>query len=183
VSQYYYLMAQLPGILPGAPPAVSFTQFRELAGRFLSRKDLSALSALSLEPPRDDWNCASSFLQNWFERERALRFSLAQIRAARLKRDKAVSSAEEEEAQRNYGIAQVARNALAIDNPLEAERYLDSVRLAWVMKLGQGHFFDSDAVFAYGLMLLLREREDSLSVSAGRASYTTIYDQILGEEA
>jgi len=176
-------MAQLPGIVPGSPPLVSFRQFCELAGRFLTKKDLSALSALSLEPPRDDWNCASPLLQLWFERERALRFALAQLRAARLKRDKTVSEGEEEVIRKDYVAAQVARNALGFDNPLEAERYLDSIRLAWVMELGQGHFFDSDAVFAYGLMLLLREREDSLSVTAGRASYTTIYDQILGEEA
>jgi hypothetical protein len=32
-------------------------------------------------------------------------------------------------------------------------------------------------------MLLLRERGDRFTAEAGRASYTTIYNQILGEEA
>ena len=52
MSQYYYLMAQLPSIDFGCMPPCKYEEFKELAGRFVSKKDGEILSSLSVEPTR-----------------------------------------------------------------------------------------------------------------------------------
>jgi len=181
VAGYYYLMAQLPGIVPGAPVSITYEAFRETAERFLNRKDREVLSKLSLEPPRVPGKTGSGFLDRWYLRERGLRLSLERIRASRLKRDINASGLEDALINEAAETAAVARTASSFDDPLEAERYLDKARASYVSELLGTHSFDSEAVFAYGLMLLLHEREARFSAEAGSASYTTIYNQILGE--
>lgn len=179
MSSYYYLMAQLPGILPGLPLSITYDRFVETASRFLSARDRRILASLKLEPPREGEATGSSLLDSWYARERVLRMALEKMRAAKMKRDFSSRISDEECISTLPEMQYVARNALAIENPLEAERYLDSVRFAAVESLRGNHYFDSEAVFAYGLMVLLHERSDRFSVEAGSASYTAIYNQIL----
>lgn len=181
MSGYYYLMAQLPGILPGLPAPITYDAFREIASRFLSDKDLDVLDALSLEPPRSPCPTGNRLLDAWFARERALRLALARARAIKMKKDMELPFEEELLIAGEIHLAQVAKTAVSLDNPLEAEYFLDRERLAAIDELKSNHYFDSDAVCAYGLMLLLHERSDRFTADAGRASYTTIYNQILGE--
>jgi len=183
VSGYYYLMAQLPVINPAAPVAFSYAKFSELAHRFLSSRDARVLDALSLEPARREAATGSTVVDAWYRWERALRLSLARFRAAKLGRNIPYTFEEEELVSRAPDARAAAHAASSIENPLEAELALDRARLARVESLRGGHFFDSEAVFLYGLTLLLRERRDRFSAEAGRASYTTIYSQILGEQA
>lgn len=181
MSSYYYLMAQLPGILPNAPLSITYDTFRETASRFLSSRDKRILDGLSLEPPRESGKTGSPVVDGFFERERAMRLSLERLRAPRLKRDVPASADAEGLIHNAAEAVQIARTAAGFENPLEAERYLDRVRLEYVELLRGIHSFDSDAVFAYGLMLLLHERSDRFTAESGRASYTTIYNKILGE--
>jgi hypothetical protein len=181
VGSYYYLMAQLPGLMPGSPLPVSYEQFRETASRFLSAKDLAVLESLTLEPPRAGVASGSSLVDQWYKSERALRLALAKLRALRMKRDTGTSFDEEELVSASGDETRIAHTASAIEDPLEAERYLLRCRYGIIDSLRGNHYFDSDAVFAYGLMLLLHERSDLFTADAGRASYATIYNQILGE--
>lgn len=183
MASYYYLMAQLPAILPASPIAFSSDAFKELASRFLSARDSKALASLTLEPGRSFDPSDSSFLTRWYERERTLRLALAKARSSKLKREAGLSVDEDESIRQSSDAASVAKQALALDNPLEAERYLDGVRLSWVDALSMGHYFDSDAVFAYAIRLMLRERQDRFTAEAGREAYSSIYNQILGEQA
>ncbi len=183
MGSYYYLMAQVPGVLPGAPVILSSKGFRELAERFLSAADRRVLVSLSLEPPRDGSPVTSRFLREWYSRERSLRLALSRVRAARLKREANLTMLEDEDVRRSRDALNVAKAAVAFDNPLAAERYLETVRSSWVDELSVGHYFDSDAVFAYAVRLLLRERTDRFTAEAGREAYSAIYNQILGEEA
>jgi hypothetical protein len=181
VSSYYYLMAQLPGILSNVPLPISYETFSQTASRFLSTADNAILEGLSLEPPRMPSKTGSSLVDRFYVRERALRLSLERLRASKLKRDIDVSYSDDLLIGNSYETIQIARNAAGFDNPLEAELYLIHNRFDFVDQLRGNHFFDSDAVFAYGLMLLLHERSDKFTAEAGRASYTTIYKAILGE--
>jgi hypothetical protein len=181
VSSYYYLMAQLPGIIPNAPLPITYERFTETASRFLSAHDSRILEDLSLEPPRIPANTGSTVVDGWYAFERAIRLSLERLRAARLERVIAPCQTDDDSVNREFGSLQIARNAAAMENPLEAERYLDRCRRERIEFLSNGHFFDADAVFAYGLMLLLHERGDRFTAETGRASYVTIYKQILGE--
>jgi hypothetical protein len=174
-------MAQLPGILPGMQSTFTYGQFRETASRFLSKRDLQILDGLSITPDRSRKPTGSALVDGWYRKERALRLTLEKARAARLKRDVSLSRDDEEIAGAYSDVQQIARTASAIENPLEAERYLDRARVDFLDQLRVGHFFDSDAVFAYGLTVLLHERGDKFTAEAGRESYTTIYNRILGE--
>lgn len=181
MAQYYYLMATLPGILPGAPASITYGEFRENAERFLNRRDLSVLEKLSLEPPRIPEKTGSDFLDRFYLKERGLRLALERVRASRLKREINVSGIEDAIINEAAEAANAARTASTFDDPLEAERFLDKARASYVSELLGTHSFDSEAVFAYALMLLLHEREARFNTEAGSASYTTIYNQILGE--
>ena len=52
MASYYYLMAQLPSILPHTDPPLSYSQFKELALRFLDQKDANMLEKLALTPKK-----------------------------------------------------------------------------------------------------------------------------------
>lgn len=181
MSSYYYLMAQLPGLLSHAPLSISYESFKEIANRFLTAKDAQILSQLSLEPPRETQSTGSKLVDSWFVFERALRLVLERIRASKSKRESHWSQEEEELLLYYPDIQQIGKTASGFENPLEAERYINQVRWACLERLRGNHYFDSDAVFAYGLMLLLHERSDTFTAEAGLASYTTIYNHILGE--
>lgn len=183
MSSYYYLMAQLPGILPNLPLPVTYDQFKETASRFISARDNKILAALSLEPPRPEHKTGSVLVDSWYERERILRLCLERLRAARFKRDVHWTQEEEESVLKYPDIQQAAKNVSGLESPLDAERALENIRRSWVESLRGNHFFDSEALFAYAISLLLHERGDRFTKEAGRASYTSIYNQILGEEA
>ncbi|HKL84798.1 MAG TPA: hypothetical protein VJ861_00520 [Treponemataceae bacterium] len=174
-------MAQLPGILPHAPLSISYETFTETATRFLTAKDAKILSLLSLEPPRNTQTTGSSLVDSWFVFERSLRLVLERIRSAKFKREYQWSAKEEESLLYFPDIQQIGKTASSFESPLEAERYINQARFACLDRLRSNHFFDSDAVFAYGLMLLLHERSDKFTAEAGLASYTTIYNHILGD--
>ena len=181
VGGYYYLMAQLPGLHAEAPAAISYERFREIALRFLSPADGKILSVLSLEPPRVRLLTGSDVVDGWYDFERSLRLSLERIRAQKLARAITISGDDEANIYLALETLPIARSALSLEDPLEAERYLIRARAEYVERVGALHYYDADAVFSYGLMLLLHERGDRFAAEAGRASYTTIYHQILGE--
>lgn len=181
MSSYYYLMAQLPGIVPGVPLAITYERFKETASRFLSERDLVILRGLSLSPGRQEGGTGSALVDGWNRKERALRVTLERLRAERLGRAARNTPEDEEIAGSFAGIRETATAAIGLANPLEAERVLDKFRAETVTALASGHYFDSDAVFGYGIALLLRERGDKFEAEAGRESYTSIYNRILGE--
>jgi len=181
VSNYYFLMAQLPSLVSAAALPVSVDAFKELALRYLSTHDRRILLGLTLEPPRTLVSTGSSLVDRWMEQERVLRLSLERQRAVKQKRDIPTDTPADELMARWPETVQAARTAIAMDNPLEAELFLYKTRSTWVETLRGTDIFGSDAVFAYGLLLMLRARRDLFEASAGRAAYTAIYNQILGE--
>jgi hypothetical protein len=181
VSSYYYLMAQLPGILPGTPVALSYERFQETASRFLTDEDCRILLGLSLSPGKSAGVSGSEVVDGWNRRERALRLSLERLRAERLGREARLTPEDEELIRSCGGVQETAATAIGFASPLEAELYLDKSRVDAVTELCSGHYFDSDAVFGYGISLLLRERNDRFAAEAGRESYTLLYKRILGE--
>ena len=186
MASYYYLMAQLPTLSESAAPAISYKDFFSLAERFLSAGDMKTLSSLSLVPSKnEEKGTGSAVVDGWNGHERALRFSLARARAAKLKRDGQAAGSRLDAAfvaeaiSANYNAVAAAKVAAEMESPLEAELYLDKVRFSLARDLGTGHYYDAEAVFAYALMLLIRERTSAFSAEAGRAEYMRIYNSIL----
>ena len=174
---YYYLVSQLPNISAAeSKSALPLTSesFREIAGRFISEKEKSVLNNLSLVPSMELNASGSKFLDIWYEKERNLRCALAQIRAQKLKKDTFPLPAG-----CTADIISAARTAVGMDSPLSAEQFLYEYRLRLLDDLRPLDAFSIDAVYAYGIKLMLVERMRKFEVENGKTSYHKIYDTIL----
>lgn len=176
-------MAQLPALLPGQNVAISYDRFKETALGLVSSKDAKILNSLSLNPPRQSKPTGSWFVDAWYKNESILRLMLEQKRAEKLKRTISPTYEEKELIHFVPEAELVVKQALSYENPLEAEYFLNSFRWSAIESLKGQHYFDSVAVFAYGLMVLLQERNKSFSTEAGSASYISLYNQILENKA
>ena len=151
--------------------------FRDLCARFMNPHDTELAQNLSLTPPLETESTGSSFLDQWYEKERNLRLALAQVRALKMKKD-----TKDLPATSDGEVIQVARTATGMDSPLSAEQFLNQYRMSVLDKISPLDQFCTDAVFSYGLKLLLAERMKKFTRDEGLASYHKIYDEILGEK-
>ena len=177
---YYYLVSQLPNISTGESKVnlpMNTVHFREVAGRFITPKEKAVLEELSLVPPMELSSTGSAFLDVWYEKERNLRCALAQIRAQKMKKDSFPLPAG-----CTADIISAARTAVGMDSPLSAEQFLYEYRLRLLDDLRPLDAFSIDAVYAYGLRLMLIERMRKFEVENGKTSYHEIYDTILSNE-
>lgn len=174
----YYLMAQLPtldGLGEAAAPPITEERFLELCGRFLGKRARRELEGLTLSPPREPARkSASAVVNGWNRGERALRLALGAARAERLHTD---FDAGDEEFPPD--LLETARTAAAMDNPMEAERFLCRYRLALLESLRPADLFCEDSVLYYGLKLKLLLRMSRFDTRAGQAAYRRIYTSIL----
>ena len=177
---YYYLVSQLPNISTTEGKAnlpLNGKSFIELAGRFISEDEKITLNGLSLVPPKELTSTGSVFLDTWYEKERNLRFALAQIRAQKMKKDSIPLPPG-----CTADIVNIARTAGGMDSPLSAEQFLFEYRIKLLDEIRPMDNFSIDAVYAYGLKLMLVERMRKFDVENGKASYHEIYDNILGDK-
>ncbi len=181
MEHLYYLVAQLPAFATSSDNNVklpiSTEYYKDLCTRFMSEKYAEVARNLSLEPPREVETTGSAFLDEWYSRERSLRYALAQVRALKMKKEvKGLPVTTDGEA------IQVARTATGMDSPLSAEQYLNEYRLSLLDRLSTLDMFSVDAVYSYGLRLMLVERMKKFNRDEGLDSYHKIYDEILGEK-
>ena len=182
MASYYYLMAQLPSLYGFSQAPLGFKTFKELAVRFLTAKDAAVLNKLSLEPPRTEEKTGSAFLDAWYDFERALRLALEQARSSKLKWETAISYEERIIISGAFSAMQLARTAVAMQNPLEAEKFLDSARFQAADTIKGSDAFSSEAVFSYAVKLLLCERASKFNAERGREEYSRVYTEILAEK-
>lgn len=178
--KHYYLVAQLPDISSaGEKNAVPITekQYRDLCSRFFSAEEMKVLDTLSLIPPKEEFDTGSQFLNAWYEKERNLRFALAQIRAQKMKKD-----SDQVPGSCTADILQAARTAVGMDSPLSAEQFLYEYRISVLNNLRPYDMFSIDCVYEYGIRLMLTLRMKKFNKETGTASYHKIYDTILGEK-
>ncbi|MCR4734768.1 MAG: DUF2764 domain-containing protein [Treponema sp.] len=176
---YYYLVSQLPNISSSeSKSALPLTtdSYKELCCRFISDKEKAVIEGLTLVPPKELESTGSAFLDVWYTKERNLRFALAQIRAQKMKKD-AYTLPDGCTAD----IVTAARTAVGMDSPYSAEQFLYEYRLKLLDDLKPLDSFSIDAVYAYGIKLMLVERMRKFDTENGKSSYHKIYDTILGE--
>lgn len=180
MAEYYYLMAQLPPVdISSPPPFSSFEQFKELALRYLNKKDARILRGISEEPPRKYEKTGSAFLDGWYEFERSLRLELRAARAAKLKWDVSPMSFEEYDIlNKSYSPVKIARAAASMEDPLQAELFLNEERFIAADIIRGAEAFSSDAVFSYAVMLMLSLRAAKFSKEKGAEAYRKLYDGI-----
>ena len=178
--KHYYLIAQLPDISASAEKStvpITETYYRDLCSRFLSADEMKVVETLSLVPPKEEADTGSVFLNAWYEKERNLRFALAQIRAQKMKKD-----FEQVPGSCTADILQAARTAVGMDSPLSAEQFLHAYRMSVLNNLRPYDMFSTDCVYEYGIRLMLTQRIKRFNKETGTASYHKIYDSILGEK-
>ncbi len=176
----YYLMAQLPsldGLDNGDVLPITEERFMELCDRFLGKKTKGILSALTLVPARDVENDDGGFAKNWYQGERQLRLALGICRAEKQGKDFETALAPIPQP-----IFQAARTAVAMEDPMEAERYLLKYRLAFLETLRPADAFAEEAVVYYGLKLKLLTRMHRFDEDTGRKAYHSIYNAIMHRE-
>ena len=183
MSQYYYLMAQLPSIDFGSVPPFTYQEFKELVARFVSKKDALIISSLSLEPSRREESVSSPFLRKWYDFERTLRLALRELRASALKWDDVdVSYEEHAKVTSSLHASSIASQAFAMEDPLQAELFLDRKRFEFLNNIKSQDYFSSDSLFAYSIMLLIIIRESNFSKEVGEQEYKRLYSEILSQK-
>ena len=188
-SNYYYLVAQLPSLIYGQNIPMSSEAFLALAREQMSSKDAAVLDYCTLDPdPLVDEESgatyenpppktASSLVNNWKKWERTLRLNLAKTRAQELKRQPPAEVPEDP-----HDAAAVAKTALYMESPLEAEQYLDKARWDAIENFQGIDIFSENTLYAYLLKLLLMERKALFNAEEGYTEYKGLYAAILGEK-
>ena len=174
----YYLISQLPAldaVSDNAPLPITSEWFDDLCVRHLSEKALAVLRELTLLPPRDCESDGSGFVEAWNSAERGLRLALGKVRA-----EKMGKICDTQNAMLTQEQLKAASEAIQLEDPLEAEKYLTRCRLAILESLRPMDPFALDYVFYYGLKLKLLLRIRNFDTAAGAAAYRNIYDSIVG---
>lgn len=173
----YYLISQLPsldGIGENTPIPISEERFTELCDRFLGKKSMAVMGKLTLSPPKSFESSGSALVDGWNESERNLRFALGKVRAEKMKK-----SFDTENKNIPVEYVKAASAAIEIENPMAAEKYLNSFRLERLEALRPIDSFSEDYVFYYGLKLKLILRIRQFDTKAGEKAYKNIYNSIL----
>ena len=173
----YYLISQLPsldGIGENMPLPITEEQFSELCNRFLGKKAKNEMKNITLLPPKSYEHSGSAFLKAWNESERNLRLSLAKARAEKMKK-----TFDAGNQALPVDSVKAANAAVEMDNPMEAEKFLNHYRLELLEALRPTDSFSEDYVFYYGLKLKLLMRIRQFDTQAGEAAYKNIYNSIL----
>lgn len=173
----YYLISQLPsldGISENAPLPISEERFTELCNRFLGKKAQNEMKKLTLSPPKSFESSGSALIDSFNESERNLRFALGKVRAEKMKKP-----FDTENRILPVEYIKAANTVIEMENPMEAEKYLNRCRLEILETLRPMDNFSEDYIFYYGLKLKLILRIRQFDTKSGEKAYKNIYDSIL----
>ena len=176
----YYLISQLPsldGISENTPLPITEERFTELCNRFLGERSQQAMSKLTLAPPKNSISSGSVLIDAWNEKERDLRLALGKVRAEKMKK-----AFDTENRVFPVEYIKAASTATEIENPMEAEKYLNSYRLKILETIRPIDSFSEDYIFYYGLKLKLLLRIRQFDTKSGEKAYKNIYDSILNRD-
>ena len=173
----YYLISQLPsldGVSENSPIPITEERFYELCDSLLGKKAKNALKKLTLSPPRSCEDSGSGLIDAWIESERFLRLALGKARAEKMKKPFDAGD----------GILPVehvkmASAAMEIENPMEAEKYLNRYRLELLETLRPMDSFSDEYLQYYLIKLKLLTRIRQFSKKLGKSAYKNIYNSIL----
>ena len=176
-----YFMSQLPsldGINENVALPITEERFLELCQRFLDKKAQHEISKLTLTPPREYEKSSSDLIEAWNKGERELRFALAKARAEKMKK-----SFDTENKNFSVELMKVARTAVEMESPLEAEKALNRYRMEYLETIKPMDTFSEEFVYYYCLKLKLILRMRQFDAENGKTAYRNIYDSIMnGEE-
>ena len=174
MSQYYFLVASLPALIPDAPPPMSRQQLLALCEAQMSASDYPMVREAGLDAEGRPAH-SSDVLLRWNRWEVSLRNALARLRALQLERDSEPYLREIEE---SLEAADVAREAFGSDDPMEAERLLARARWSFLEELEVGHYFDTAKLIIYALKLQMLIRLASMTEERGKTEFARIGEAV-----
>lgn len=173
----YYLIAQLPSLETASETTalpITEERFYELCKSNLGKRAWNALSGLTLVPKKQYKKSGYSFIDNWNQWEKNFRLALAGARAEKMKKPFEGGTGEV-----SAELLQTVRQAVEMEDPLEAERYLTRVRLDFLETLRPADSFSETMLFYYALKLKLILRIQQFDKSKGQNAYRKIYGLIM----
>ena len=173
----YYLISQLPsldGISENAPLPLTQERFIELCYRFLGTRSQEVMKKITLSPPKSFEGSGSALIDSFNESERNLRFALGKVRAEKMKKP-----FDTENRILPVQYIKAASTAIEMENPMDAEKYLNRYRLEILETLRPMDNFSEDYIFYYGLKLKLIFRIRQFDTKAGEEAYRKFYNSIL----
>ena len=176
----YYLISQLPsldGLSENLIVPISYEKFLELCNSLLSERVKNKVNSLTITPPVELEKSGSSLIDAWNDGERNLRIALAKARAEKM--NKPINFANK---YFSTELIKLANTAVEIDNPLEAETFLNNYRLKFLESLRPMDNFSEDFVYYYGLKLKLILKMRKYDTKLGEEAYKSVYNSILNGE-
>ena len=173
----YYLISQLPsldGIGDNVPLPITEERFIELCNRFLGKRSQEIIKKITLSPSKKIESSGSDLIDSFNESERNLRFALGKVRAEKMKKP-----FDTENRILPVEYIKAANTVIEMENPMEAEKYLNRYRLEILETLRPMDSFSEDYIFYYGLKLKLLLRIRQFDTMSGEKAYKNIYDSIL----
>lgn len=113
-----------------------------------------------------------SFADRILSWEKDLRLELAKARILKLPFD---TPPNLQSSGDSYNLLEQVRAVMALESPLEAERYLDQMRWNYLEEIGARHYFDLEALVIYYLKLQLALRQEKFQEELGRDSFKKEY--------
>lgn len=173
----YYLISQLPsldGIGENMPLPITEERFFELCEQLAGKRIQNEINKMTLLPSKKHEKSSSSLIENWNNGERNLRSALAKVRADKMKK-----SFDIENNVLSSELIKVVNIAVEIENPIDAEKFLNSYRLEFLETLKPMDNFSEEFVYYYGLKLKLISHIRQFDTSVGEIAYRNIYDSIM----
>lgn len=179
MDRYFYTLSSLPLLRFETEKPLPLDEFLRLCRTEVGERDYPVLLSASIHPIGLD-EPADGTLKRWWNWERTLRNELVRLRAPRkgLEVERFLKPADWQ-----VGPADIAREALARETPLEVEEVLDRARWSFLGELEVGHFFDLGRLIVYFLRLQILHRRAFFNREEGTSRFQTIYSRITEEIA
>ena len=169
MKNYFYTLAALKTLRLGEKTPVSEEYFLQFAEDTIDAHSYQVLlkSRWGLTEPT-----GFSFADRILSWEKELRLELARARILKLPFD---ISSDHKSPVANYSLIEQVRVAMALESPLDAERYLDQLRWSYLEEIGARHYFDLEALVVYYLKLQLVLRQEKFQEELGRDAFKKEY--------
>ncbi len=171
MAEYYYFASSLPMLVMGRECPMSYGDFVESAGRYLSKKDYESL--LSLSTTSFDAAPSSPIARKWKDFHDRVESLIVQERASTLGFEGYGKSEGEDK-----GLKERIRSIVNDMDPLEAEKAVLSIYFDFLSSCKVGSPFSTDSIMIYALKLQLMERSSSFSQEKGQAEFDRLYKDI-----
>lgn len=171
-ADLFYFISSLPALRWGEKPLISHRDFVTACQEQLGPELAARFEQLGLLPGGQS---ASAVLDEWEDWETYLRNVVAELRAAKLRKN---AAAWLRPGKGLYpGDRKRIEDALNQATPRDREKALDQLRWQQLEHLAAKHQFDLAAIELYTLKLLLCEKQVSRSLDEGGKAYQRLVDR------